>query len=181
MTPWSGPEHLGGAGSGKLQGFSLRMPAGLLPLAVGDGAVLVLDRHTRRLFPFLETIFAVGADGGAKLRRAMADAAWRIEVVKRSAQAKGFEVIPRRSRRGTPHRLDQPLPAPRQGLRKPQPNRHRPHPTGEHQAHAPKTYQILLSLMNFPDGLSHVRIQDSGQDFPSTVSAVPFFDYSRRT
>ena len=26
----------------------------------------------------------------------MADAAWRIEVVKRSAQAKGFEVIPRR-------------------------------------------------------------------------------------
>ncbi len=26
----------------------------------------------------------------------MDDAAWRIEVVKRSAQAKGFEVIPRR-------------------------------------------------------------------------------------
>ena len=26
----------------------------------------------------------------------MADAAWRIEVVKRSAEAKGFEVIPRR-------------------------------------------------------------------------------------
>ncbi len=47
-----------------------------------DGAPLVLDRHTRRLFPFLETIFA--------------DAAWQIEVVKRSAQAKGFEVIPRR-------------------------------------------------------------------------------------
>ncbi len=61
-----------------------------------DGALLVLDRHTRRLFPFLETIFADGAYGGAKLRRAMDDAAWRIEVVKRSAQAKGFEVIPRR-------------------------------------------------------------------------------------
>ena len=30
------------------------------------------------------------------LAAAMADAAWRIEVVKRSAQAKGFEVIPRR-------------------------------------------------------------------------------------
>ncbi len=61
-----------------------------------DGALLVLDRQTRRLCPFLETIFADGAYGGEKLRRAMADAAWRIEVVKRSAQAKGFEVIPRR-------------------------------------------------------------------------------------
>ncbi len=32
-----------------------------------------------------------------------------------------------------------------------------------------------------PHDLSHVRFQDSGQDFPSTVSAVPFFDCSRRT
>jgi transposase len=55
-----------------------------------------LDNRTRRLFPFLETIFADSAYGGQKLRRAMDDAAWRIEVVKRSAQAKGFEVIPRR-------------------------------------------------------------------------------------
>jgi len=47
-----------------------------------DGAALVLDRRTRRLFPFLEAIFADGAYGGAKLRRAMADAAWRIEVVR---------------------------------------------------------------------------------------------------
>ncbi len=61
-----------------------------------DGALLVLNRRTRRLFPFLETIFADGAYGGQKLRRAMGDAAWRIEVVKLSAQAKGFEVIPRR-------------------------------------------------------------------------------------
>jgi transposase len=61
-----------------------------------DGAQLVLDEHTRRLFPFLEKIFADGAYGGEKLRRAMADAAWRIEIVKRSAEAKGFEVISRR-------------------------------------------------------------------------------------
>ncbi len=61
-----------------------------------DGALLVLDSRTRGLFPFLETIFADGAYGGQKLRRARADAAWRIEVVKRSAQATGFEVIPRR-------------------------------------------------------------------------------------
>ncbi len=53
-------------------------------------------RQTRRIFPFPETIFADGADGGRKLRRAMADAAWQVELVKRSAQAKGFEVIPRR-------------------------------------------------------------------------------------
>ncbi len=58
-----------------------------------DGALLVLNRQTRRLFPFLETIFADGAYGGEKLRRAMAG--WRIELVKRSAEAKGFEVIPR--------------------------------------------------------------------------------------
>lgn len=68
-------------------------PAGLQDR---DGAVLVLDRRTRRLFPFLETIFADGAYGGRKLRKAMAGAAWTIEVVKRSDQAKGFEVIPRR-------------------------------------------------------------------------------------
>ena len=55
-----------------------------------------MDRRTRRLFPFLETIFADGAYGGEKLRRAMADAAWRIELVKRAAQTKGFAVIPRR-------------------------------------------------------------------------------------
>ena len=61
-----------------------------------DGALLVLDHQTRRLFPFLETIFADGAYGGQKLRRAMADAASRIEVVKGSAKAKGFEVFPRR-------------------------------------------------------------------------------------
>ena len=61
-----------------------------------DGAVLVLDRRTRRLFPFLEKIFADGACGGDKLRKAMADAAWTIEVVKRSETAKGFEPLPRR-------------------------------------------------------------------------------------
>jgi putative transposase len=61
-----------------------------------DGAVLVLDRQTRRLFPFIETIFADGAYGGPKLRRAMAGATWRIEIVKRSDRAKGFEPLPKR-------------------------------------------------------------------------------------
>ena len=51
------------------------------------------------------------------------------------------------------HRVDQPLPTPRQGLRKPQPNRRRLHSSGQHPAHAPKAHEILLSIMNFPDGL----------------------------
>ena len=57
---------------------------------------MVLDRQTRRLFPFLETIFADGAYGGEKLSRAMGAASWKIEVVKPPANRKGFEVIPRR-------------------------------------------------------------------------------------
>lgn len=61
-----------------------------------DGAVLVLDRRTRRLFPFIETIFADSAYGGPNLRRAIAGAAWKIEVVKRPVDQKGFEVLPKR-------------------------------------------------------------------------------------
>ena len=61
-----------------------------------DGAVLVLDVRTRRRFPFLETIFADSAYGGPKLRRAIAGAAWKIEVVKKPKNQKGFEVLPRR-------------------------------------------------------------------------------------
>ena len=61
-----------------------------------DGALLVLDRHTRRLFAFLRTIFADGAYGGEKLSRAMIAASWKIEVVKPPPNQKGFEVIPRR-------------------------------------------------------------------------------------
>ncbi len=61
-----------------------------------DGAVLVLDERTRRLFPFLRTIFADSAHGGPKLAKAMAAAAWKIEVVKRPKEQKGFEVLPRR-------------------------------------------------------------------------------------
>jgi hypothetical protein len=49
---------------------------------------LVLDRHTRRLFAFLETIFADGAYGGEKLSRAMGAASWKIEVIKPPANQK---------------------------------------------------------------------------------------------
>ncbi len=46
-----------------------------------DGALLVLNRQTRRLFPFLETIFADGAYGGEKLCWAMADSLQRPNTV----------------------------------------------------------------------------------------------------
>ena len=61
-----------------------------------DGAVLVLDDHTRRLFPFLEKIFADSAYGGPKLRDAIVGAPWKIEVVRRPADQKGFKVLPKR-------------------------------------------------------------------------------------
>ena len=83
----------------------------------------------------------------------MGDSAWRSEVVKRSAQAKGFKIIPRRWVVERTPRLNESLPAPGQGLRKPQPDRHRLHATGEHQAHAQKDHSSLLSFINFPGGL----------------------------
>ena len=61
-----------------------------------DGALLVLNDHVFALFPFLECVFADGAYKGGKLNTAMANASWRIEVVKRCDKAKGFEVLPKR-------------------------------------------------------------------------------------
>ena len=61
-----------------------------------DGAVLVLNERTRRRFPLLRTIFADSAYGGPKLAKAIAGAAWKIEVVKKPKDQKGFEVLPRR-------------------------------------------------------------------------------------
>ncbi|MBM3539786.1 MAG: IS5 family transposase [Alphaproteobacteria bacterium] len=61
-----------------------------------DGAVPLL-KTVRRLFPFLVKIIGDGAYQGPQLAaaaRAIAD--WQIEVVKRSDQAKGFVVLPKR-------------------------------------------------------------------------------------
>jgi transposase len=62
-----------------------------------DGAALVLDKRTRRLFPFIERIYADGGYQGARVRTAAArTGAWKIEIVKRSGTAKGFTVLPKR-------------------------------------------------------------------------------------
>lgn len=62
-----------------------------------DGVALVLDRRTRRLFPFIERIYADGGYQGPKAARAAArTGTWKIKIVERSAEAIGFEVLPKR-------------------------------------------------------------------------------------
>jgi len=62
-----------------------------------DGAALVLDKRTRRLFPFVERIYADGGYQGPRVRAAAArTGTWKIEIIKRSDIAKGFVVLPKR-------------------------------------------------------------------------------------
>jgi putative transposase len=61
-----------------------------------DGARLVLDRRTRRLFPFIERIFADGGYQGAQVATAIAKTGtWKLEIVKRS-ELHRFVVLPKR-------------------------------------------------------------------------------------
>jgi transposase len=61
-----------------------------------DGAVGVVASF-RYLFPWLRHVFADGGYAGEKLKTALAGhGKWTFEIVKRSDQAKGFQVVPRR-------------------------------------------------------------------------------------
>jgi transposase len=61
-----------------------------------DGASLVLDRRTRRLFPFIERIFADAGYQGPKTADAIArTGTWRLEIVKRN-ELHRFVVVPKR-------------------------------------------------------------------------------------
>lgn len=61
-----------------------------------DGAVSVLS-SIRALYPWLRHIFADGGYAGDKLRNALRKLGrWTIEIIKRSDQAIGFAVLPRR-------------------------------------------------------------------------------------
>jgi transposase len=61
-----------------------------------DGAPLVLAA-VRHLYPWLRHVFADGAYSGAKLGTALDKiGCWTIEIVKRSDDAAGFVVLPRR-------------------------------------------------------------------------------------
>ena len=60
-----------------------------------DGAATLL-RRTRRLFPFIEVIYADGGYQGPKMAAVVAKTgAWRLEIVKRNSVPR-FEVLPKR-------------------------------------------------------------------------------------
>ena len=60
-----------------------------------DGAFHLL-RRARRLFPFIERIFADGGYAGPKMAKVVwRTGRWRLQIVKRSDVA-GFEVLPKR-------------------------------------------------------------------------------------
>jgi len=61
-----------------------------------DGARLVLDRRTRRRFPFIERIFADAGYQGPALAAAVAKTGtWILEIVKRN-ELHRFVVLPKR-------------------------------------------------------------------------------------
>jgi transposase len=61
-----------------------------------DGAFQLL-RRARRLFPFIERIFADGGYAGEKMALVVwRTGAWKLEIVKRS-DASGFQVLPKRA------------------------------------------------------------------------------------
>ena len=61
-----------------------------------DGARLVLDRRTRRLFPFIERVFADAGYQGPKAAAAIArTGSWTLDIVKRN-ELHRFVVLPKR-------------------------------------------------------------------------------------
>ena len=61
-----------------------------------DGAVLVIEA-IHQLFPWLRHLFAEQCRQRPKLRKALAKfGKWTIEIVKRAADAAGFQLLPRR-------------------------------------------------------------------------------------
>lgn len=62
-----------------------------------DGALLLLDKKTRALFPFIKVIFAdAGYQGQATAEAIGRVGQWQLSIVKRSDPAKGFVVLPKR-------------------------------------------------------------------------------------
>jgi hypothetical protein len=60
-----------------------------------DGVALVLDRKTRRLFPFIERIYGDGGYQGPKAATAAAKTGrWTIEIVARLAISSGSRLCP---------------------------------------------------------------------------------------
>ena len=82
-----------------------------------DGARLVLDQRTRRLFPFIERIFADAGYQAAKTAAAIAKTgSWKLEIVKRNEPHR-FVVLPKRWIGRAHARMDQPQTSPCARLR----------------------------------------------------------------
>jgi len=82
-----------------------------------DGAGLVIEA-IHQLFPWLRHLFADSVYNGPNLRDALAKFGnWTIEIVKRAADAAGFQLLPRRWRCRTNLRLAQSKPPLGKGFR----------------------------------------------------------------
>ena len=121
-----------------------------------DGGILVMATLFG-LYPFLLKLYADGGYSGDVFQRGAkkAIAKLNIEIVKRSDQAKGFVVLPKRwtpdrVRGRTHHRLAQSLPQAGQRLGVPEPQSPLLHPPRLNQAHA---QQAMQSSLNSPDRL----------------------------
>jgi len=109
-----------------------------------DGGIMVLSTLFGQ-FPFLKKLFADSAYAGPVFHDGLANTMpfLATEIVRRSDQAKGFLVLPKRDCRAH-HRLARALSPTRQGLGKPQPYRARLPPPRLHPPDAQKTLQPLI-------------------------------------
>ena len=125
-----------------------------------DGVALVLDRRTRRLFPFIERIYGDGGYQGPKAAKAAAKTGcWTIEIVERSPTAVGFEVLPKRWIVERTFAWLSRVPPPSTRLRALRQNRCRVHPPRHDPHHAEATRcKLLVMNRNFADGLLTTRI-----------------------
>jgi hypothetical protein len=114
-----------------------------------DGAALVLDKRTRRSFPFIECIFADGGYQGPRVRAAAAKTGtWKIEIIKRSDIAKGFCLIAQTVGGRENLCLDQPVSAPLPRFRALRQNRRRLRSPRYDPYHAPALDQTKSLSLN---------------------------------
>jgi transposase len=118
-----------------------------------DGAFHLL-RRARRLFPFIERIFADGGYAGRNMALTVwRTGVWRLQIVKRS-DASGFEVLPKRVDCREDVRMDQSQSSAGSRLRALRNNRCCVRPPRHDPHHAQATCRKrFIMYPNFPDRL----------------------------